>query len=282
VRLIRGVVPKRGCLVVLAESYFDETNTHRGDERLCIGGYIFMGENAERQAQRWEALRMKWNLPFFHMTDCAHNTGVFAHLDKNDCDRAAREAISIIKETASAGVCITVLESEYLEIVPQLKFFGSAYDACARYVLSGVSGWIESTGFEGSMHYFFEAGAATEKNASYCIMQMMNDPEIKSETRYAGHSFVPKDKSPGVQAADILAWHAGQDCRRALKGMPIRKDFASLTEIPHVVLHLTREKLQEHAHISNSTLEEAGLTHEMVNALEKLERRTPKRSSPRG
>jgi hypothetical protein len=120
-------------------------------------------------------------------------------------------------------------------------------------------------------------------NASYCIMQMMKDPEIKSETRYnTGHSFVPKDKSPGVQAADILAWHAGQDCRRTLKGMPIRKDFASLTEITHVVLHLTREKLREHANIINAMLKETGLTHEMVNAIEKLERRTPKRSSPRG
>jgi len=35
---------------VLAESYFDETNTHNSAERLCVGGYVFHKESAERQA----------------------------------------------------------------------------------------------------------------------------------------------------------------------------------------------------------------------------------------
>jgi len=142
--------------------------------------------------------------------------------------------------------------------------------------MSGVSGWIESTKFKGYMHYFFETGAETDNNASYSIMQMMKDPDIKDDACYAGHSFIPKEGCPGVQAADILAWHAGQDCKRALRGEPIRKDFASLHEIPHTVIHLTRKKLFEHADIINSELKEAGLTKEMANKIETMARRTPK------
>jgi len=261
---------------VLAESYFDETNTHKGAERLCLGGYVFHKADADRQAVRWAELLTKWRLPYFHMVDCAHNTKAFGHLSRPECDAAAREAIQIIKETASTGIAITVLESEYLEIMPQMKFFGSAYDALARDVMGGVSAWISATGFKGAMHYYFEEGTDTEKNASYCITQFMRDAEVRKETRYEKHSFVPKVRSPGVQAADILAWHAGQDCKRALRGDPIRKDFASLTEIPHRVLHWNRDRLQEYADIAKSELAANGLTEELADSIDKLARRLPR------
>jgi Protein of unknown function (DUF3800) len=271
-RLIRVVVPDGGCLLVLAESYFDETNTHGGGERLCVGGYIFYKEAAERQAKRWVELLGKWKIPFFHMVDCAHNAEVFSHLTKDECDLAAREAIQIIKETASMGVVVTVLESDYIQIMPQVDFFGSAYDTCARDVMSGVSAWIEQSEFTGSMHYYFEGGTDTEANASFSIMRMMKDPDMRKEARYSGHSFVPKILSPGVQAADILAWHAGQDCKRALRGDPMRKDFDSLCEIPHRCVHISREMLQERARIITSELKEAGLTTELSNLIHKTAR----------
>jgi hypothetical protein len=275
-RNIRVVLPDGGCSIMLAESYFDETNTHKGNDRLCIGGYVFHKEKAEQQAIRWAELLTKWNLPYFHMVDCAHNIGVFAHLSPTECDLAAREAIQIIKDTAETGVAITVLESEYLEVMPDMKFFGSAYDSLARDVISGVSAWLEATAFKGAMHYYFEEGTATERNAGYCITQFMRDPEIRKETCYEGHSFVKKIRSPGVQAADILAWHAGQDCKRALRGDPIRKDFASLTEIPHRVFHYTPEKLREIAGIIQSELAAAGLTQELAKSLDELARRMPR------
>ena len=127
-RLTHVVLPDGGALLMFAELYFDETNTHNGAERLCVGGYVFHKTAAEQQAIRWAELIDKWRIPYFHMVDCAHNAGVFEHLGRDECDQAAREAIQVIKDTASTGICVTVQESEYLAIIPQLKFFGSAYD----------------------------------------------------------------------------------------------------------------------------------------------------------
>lgn len=261
---------------MLAESYFDETNTHKGAERLCVGGYVFHKEAAERQASRWVELIDKWRIPYFHMVDCAHNTGVFGHLNETECDLAAREAIQIIKDTASTGICVTVSESEYLEIVPQLKFYGSAYDACARDVITGVSAWIDATGFKGAMHYYFEAGTETENNASWSILQVMKEPELKESARYEGHSFVPKIRSPGVQAADILAWHAGQDCKRALRGQRMQKDFESLCEIPHRAVHMTRKMLVGVRDVINSELATSGMSYDLADAIHEAEKRLPK------
>jgi hypothetical protein len=199
------VVPDGGSVLVLAESYFDETNTHKGAERLCVGGYIFLKDAAEQQAIRWADLLTKYKLPYFHMVDCAHHSKLYEHLSAAECDQAAREAIQIIKDTASLGICVTVLEADYLEIIPQLKFFGSAYDACARDLIAGVTAWISSTSFKGGMHYFFEEGTETEANASHCIMQMMKEPEIRKESCYSGHSFIPKIRSPGFRQQ--IFWH---------------------------------------------------------------------------
>ena len=279
VRHIRVAVPDGGAMLVLAESYFDETNTHKGAERLCVGGYVFLKDAAEQQAIRWAGLIDKWRIPYFHMVECAHNTGIFGHLSADECDLAAREALQIIKDTASTGVCMTVLESEYLEIVPQLKFYGSAYDACARDVITGVTSWMDRAEFQGSMHYYFEAGADTETNASWSILQMMKEPELKKAARYEGHTFIPKIRSPGVQAADILAWHAGQDCKRAFRGDPMRKDFASLCEIPHRVVHMNRKMLEGVRDIINAELSTAGINYDIADAIHDAEKRLPKRKS---
>lgn len=276
-RLIRVVVPADGSLLVLAESYFDETNTHQTSERLCVGGYIFLREKAELQAVEWAKLLDKWKLPFFHMVDCAHNAEDFEHLSAAECDLAAREAIRIIKETASAGVCVTVNQAEYDEIVPALEFFGGAYESCARDILTGVSDWIAREAFSGEMHYFFEEGAEGDAKASWSILTMMRDPDIRKEARYAGHSFVPKVRSPGVQAADILAWHAGQDCKRTREGRPMRKDFASLCEIPHRVIHINRAMLLEKARIIEAEMRASGLTKELVDKVAKLARQSPRK-----
>lgn len=261
---------------MLAQSYFDESNTHGGTDRLCVGGYIFLKDAAERQAILWSAMLKKWGLPFFHMIDCAHNCGPYEHLSKEECDLVAREAIEIIKSTASAAVCMTVLESEYDQIVPSLKMFGTAYDALARHIISGVASWMDKTNFEGQMHYFFEAGTASENNASHCIMRMMTEPEIRREARYSGHTFVRKECSPGVQAADILAWHAGQDCKRAMKGQPQRKDFQSLCELPTWTMHFNTDILRQVAQVIDDELQRAGLNPKSANELERIERMSRK------
>ena len=85
-------------------------------------------------------------------------------------------------------------------------------------------------------------------------------------------------RSPGVQAADILAWHAGQDCKRSLRGERMRRDFQSLNEIPHRVVHYTRKMLEEAADTIRCVLREEGLTAEIANALHGFAKPSPNRS----
>jgi hypothetical protein len=75
--------------------------------------------------------------------------------------------------------------------------------------------------------------------------QMFKQPHLKAEYRYVGHAFVEKQKSPAVQAADLLAWQWYTNRLHQLEGKSRRKDCESLLKLHHSATHLGPDKLNE-------------------------------------
>ena len=109
--LLQLILRHKGVLVVLAEAYFDASGTHGAAKDLCLCGYIFTKDAALAFDQEWRAMLGRHGLPYFHMKECAHAAGVFSGLGHDGCDKAAREAIDIIKRHASQGVALSVDKS---------------------------------------------------------------------------------------------------------------------------------------------------------------------------
>jgi hypothetical protein len=62
--------------------------------------------------------------------------------------------------------------------------------------------------------------------------------EQESATRKLfNYSFQTKTSATLLQAADILAWHCQTQIRRNRNGQGARKDFKSILQIPHDILH---------------------------------------------
>jgi hypothetical protein len=57
----------------------------------------------------------------------------------------------------------------------------------------------------------------------------------------------------------------------------MRKDFASLCEIPHRCVHMTRDRLIERAEIIFSEMKRGWMTLELSNEIEAAYRALPKR-----
>lgn len=277
IRVINVVVPPRGWVMSLAECYLDETEA--GGERpvLAVAGLAFRKDDAIRQSQAWEEMLSKWGLPFFHMTDCATKSGVFKHLSANECDIAAREAIGIIRDTVSAYVRVSVELSAFAEELKIIAHLGGAYEWCAISALPAISRWCDASNDVSKVHYFFEGGAVAQANASYRISEMVSDPMIREGCKYSGMSFVEKASSPGVQAADIVAWHCGKDAKRAFAGQPMRNDLVALIQgKPVYGGHWTREMLKAVSSGASSVAAELSLPTEMLPEIDRLSRRTPK------
>ena len=93
--------------MAMVEAYFDASGTHSAAKDLCLAGYIFRKDAALAFDDSWRQMLGKYDLPYFHMKECAHAEGVFKRLGHEGSDRAAREAIELIKRHASQGIAFS-------------------------------------------------------------------------------------------------------------------------------------------------------------------------------
>ena len=241
--------------MIEAQAYFDESGSHDGSPILCVAGYIFRKSEAIKLGHAWRKV-LRWKkLPYFHMVECAHGNGPFANLTKAERIEVQTKLIEIIKKHAVQGLAITVDPLEYATFQKRLPFeprlYEDAYTFCAQAIMTGVSVFIEKNPLVGSMAYFFEAGHKSAPQANEIMQRMFAQPRLKHQFRYAGHAFVEKQKSPAVQAADLLAWQWYTDRRHKVEGRPRRKDCVSLLQVHHNVVHIDSKELNR---IANDTI----------------------------
>ena len=97
--------------MAMIEAYFDASGTHSAAKDLCLAGYIFRRDAALAFDADWRQMLSRYELPYFHMKECAHAEGVFKRLGHEGSDCAAREAIDLIKRHASQGIAFSVDKS---------------------------------------------------------------------------------------------------------------------------------------------------------------------------
>ena len=265
-----------------AEFYFDETTTEGARSVFAVAGGVFSKENVIKQSNAWRSMLERWALPYFHMTDCANGNGAYANLTATERDKAAREAIAIIRDTISAFLYVTVEVSVFDAEIGPLRYFGGPYEWCAFSAVQAASMWCEANPDMNSVHYYFESGANGQANAAYRIKEMMEADEIKKACCFGGVSFVRKETSPAVQAADLIVWHAGKDAKRAFAGQERRKDFLAIIDgIPALGGHFHAPMLRSIVEDVQDAATELGLPLEMLPELEALGRRIQKRKRTR-
>jgi Protein of unknown function (DUF3800) len=229
-------------LVALFEAYFDESGSHDGSPVLCVAGYLFDKEGCLELDSEWKAVLDEYSLPFFRMSDCAHRTGPFKSLSKQQCIDCETKLIHIIKRHMRYGVTTTVNEAEYDEWAPPELPFGHAYSWCCYMCLVGIGSWIKKANFQGEIAYVFEAGHRDQTQANSIMEGVLDLPELK----YKAHAFMKKEVRP-LQAADLLAWQAATQRKRIDEGnTKIRQDFRELASEKTYTFHGTKQMFEDY------------------------------------
>jgi Protein of unknown function (DUF3800) len=255
-RFLDVLLPDAGYVTVQAESYFDESGSHKGSPVLCVAGYIIEKSAAIKLTEAWRAVLDEHDLPFFRMSDCAHGNGPFAGMTKQHRLEVEAMMIGIIKRYTYLGLAVTVNSDEFERLMPRHPLIGGPYSFCAHVLLGGVYVFMQSNQALkiGRMAYFFEAGHESRSEADRIIHKLFQQEHIRADYRYGGHAFVLKEDTPAVQAADLLAWQWFTDKRHQMEGRPRRKDCISLLEHPHNVTHVGPDQI-------------TSMTDEMMTAL---------------
>lgn len=233
----------------IVEMYADESyggDTNSGP--LCLAMYLYEREQAIVATQEWSGVLndpgLPRSLPYFRMSDCAHATGVFDGMGRDQCDRIARKIIPIAKTRSIVAFASVVDQGEYRAIVPKSSGFPNPYGFLAHMLLSFVREWIEETKFMGSILYNFESGHQHQSTTNRIMCEIGSAAKSKAYYAYAGHTFVEKEVAPIVQSADLYAWHCFTDIKRRARGLPMRKDLEALGRPQDKIQHWTADQLR--------------------------------------
>ena len=250
---IAAAILPRGGLIMLVNAYFDESagtarckhpldGSRQDVKTLSVAGYLVESEQAKLLSQEWQAVLDQYGLPYFHMVDCAHGNGVFAKLTAKQRIQVGARMIGNIKRRTIRGFGISLNVSQFKSLMPpDHPLIKKPYTLCAHSILDGVRSWARENKYHGDIAYFFEAGAAGQKEANALMHALFETAVWRKACRYVGHSFVAKEQAAGVQAADLLAWQFHTETRRQLEktGRPRRKDFESLFAHPHNIVFIS-------------------------------------------
>jgi Protein of unknown function (DUF3800) len=237
-RIVQILAPGERDLVAFLEAYFDESGSHDDSPVLCIAGYLYDKDNCIELDQKWNLILHKYSLPYFRMSAFAPGNPPFDKLTYQERVDAGREFIEAVKQHMKIGFSFSLCEEEY-DFWKMSRATGhSAYTWACLMTLAGIRQWIEKTGFDGKIAYFFEAGHRFQKEANAVMNNIYLFPYMRKKFRYASHSFVDKTMVRPIQSADMLAWHCAKWIKDSGLGKrSMRKDFASLTERDTLMNH---------------------------------------------
>jgi hypothetical protein len=231
----------------MVEAYFDESGTHRDSRLMCVAGYLIDGDQCRRFQTEWDSVLAKHGVPYFHMSDCAHGTGVFSNISKAARSEICRSLIELIKLRAELGIAVSVCESEYRSLAPP-GFKVDAYTFCVQYCMWGVVAWATKYDIRVPISYFFESGHKNQAVADSFINFIRGSRGIVNGLRYHSHSFVSGKRLCGIAAADLLAWEFSAAYRNKFghARRPVRLSFQNLMRLTHIVKHFSADALQEY------------------------------------
>lgn len=225
----------------LLEAYIDESGSHEGSSVLCVAGYLYTKDNRLKLDKEWGIALQRFNLPYFHMVDCAHGNLPFDKLSKTNRTAVAKEMIELIKKYMLYGFSVTINETQYdLWRKDKYQLFGSAYTFCCWMMLIAVESWAEKHAYGGKIAYYFEAGHKHQSEANKVLTETVDLPEF----RYASHNFVEKKFNGAIQSADLLAWQAAK-FRKDYLVRPPRQDFFSLVARDTVTFNAEKSRFDD-------------------------------------
>jgi hypothetical protein len=221
-------------------AYFDESGKDSGRPVIAFGGYLFKASQASRAQDSWRRVLCKYNLPYFHMVDCAHNAPPFKQIGREKSAEVARLCIEIIKKHARVG-CVNFINPHRFIISEEIKAnfpdMSKQYSWVAIYAISRMFELAGRDGRQLHIDFYFESGNIEQAHIARQVEKVLTTENPIRGNHTGTITFSAKGERPLTQAADLLVWQATKHMKRLVwDNAGPRKDFASLMGLTHEFL----------------------------------------------
>ena len=250
VRLLDIALPSGDYVMAVIEAYFDESQSHTGNPFLCVAGCVFKPKQAIAFDGDWRKMLDDFDLPYFRMSACEARAEPFEHLEREVRIAIQGRAARIINEHILHGVVVSVDPEEYMKITPPHPLIArQPYTFCVYGSFIAVRQRANADKYDGKIAYFFEAGQEHQEETDRLMREYMSAPDSQETFRYQSHSFVKKQDSMLLQAADFLAWHCATNFQRTESSGYSRDDFVEFVDDCYWRWHYDKAGIEEHAEI---------------------------------
>lgn len=208
-------------------AYFDESYTDEKEQAslLAIGGYLLKDNDAKRLDAKWRKVLNDAGIPYFHAVDFMPGKhDLYKHLSKHRRIKIQEELIGLIDRHILQGFVVFVNHRKF-----DPEDLADAYSWCADVCVGAMQTKLQSLQLDGDVAFFFENGHEMAGRALEYMTRIRQGekPQV---------TFAEKAKTPILQAADLLVWHAAKYVKDRVSGVrPPRGDFRNLVKKRHAM-----------------------------------------------
>lgn len=195
-------------MTAMYEMYSDESEN--GDY-ITVAGYLYTKKHRQKLKKEWDLILNKYELPYFHMIECAHGNGSFNRWKKDSNKRVKiqTQLFKVLKKHKSVGFAVS-FDKRLSYLLPSSSNIGidqiNPYSFCAYWIMVHARNWADKRLPNSKIDYFYEAGHKDESEARKIMHSLSNDDWHKKHFKIASYSFVEKIHSAAIQTSDVLAW----------------------------------------------------------------------------
>ena len=220
------------------KAFIDESGTH-GSGLTVMAGWLGYADRWAEFEQKWRSYLLRYGLPYIYAIDLKHGRRAFKDKIKWPFPRRlalAKELGQLAEDHALCSLSVLLKNMDYdaayiggdKDLRKHRSAIDSKYAVCARCFLSMLSELVERyAGSEAQVTAIFEAGAKGQNAVQTILADMYDVAPDRARFINPTIGFALKDQSPGVQAADCLAYpvyvqeHAGiADVSNLEEGFP--------------------------------------------------------------
>ncbi len=181
--------------------YFDESGSPDDTKAVVVAGLLADAQQWIDFEKNWHDALQSFGVSALHMRHFAHSVGEFNNWKCNEAKRRSFLArlINIVTTRVRHTFADVVLMDDYHKVdeTYHLSAIFKPYTIAARTCVTKVRKWAKRFNVdEGAIAYLFEDGATDKTD----LIQRLTHDGVSN------FSFIPKERSMALQAADLLAY----------------------------------------------------------------------------
>jgi len=219
-------------------AYLDESSDPRRQRAFTLAGYVGHEDSWELFEDRWAKRLEDDGIQTFHMTDCENCYGEFGkwRQQKHKSVALITDLVSIVLESELIGFWSGVPLKDYNELVAGKipAIIDDPYFLCFVHCLNQVLPGLDNQPPAETLSFVFEENRSVETGVltMYQWAKILPTFSQDRKQRLGGATFVAKNNSHALQAADMIAYESFKHLDNSLFNPQIkeRRSMARLKE----------------------------------------------------